>query len=164
MIGDQQYDNFTGLYRLNAIDQTELDFIKKECGILIPISVCSEFYISGSYCMKRIIEDVLETEEKVNATLRQAREKAAEIRRSAENEVSEKTNEAKKNAREIVQTAVEDAKREGERIRAEKLKQVDAEKDALLSGSSPKDDEIDGLINEICNVITTTEKGGNSNS
>jgi len=114
--------------------------------------------------MKRIIEDVLETEEKVHAILKQAREKAAEIRRSAENEMSEKTNEAKKQAREIVQTAVEDAKREGGCIRAEKLEQVDAEKDALLSGSSPKDDEIDGLIDKICNVITTTEKGENSNS
>jgi vacuolar-type H+-ATPase subunit H len=114
--------------------------------------------------MKRIIEDVLEAEAKVNAVLKQAREKAAAIRRSAENEMSEKTNEAKKQAREIVQTAVEDAKREGERIRAEKLEQVEAEKDALLSGRSPEDDEIDGLIDEICNVITTTDKGENSNS
>ena len=118
--------------------------------------------------MKRIIEDVLEAEEKVGVILKQAREKAFEIRRSAENEMSEKTNEAKQAAREIVRIAVEDAKRDAERIRAEKLELVDAEKEALLSGRSPEDndrnDVIDGLVNEICNVITTTEKGENSNS
>ena len=116
--------------------------------------------------MKRIIEDVLETEEKVNAILKQAREKASEIRRSAENEISEKTNEAKQAAREIVRIAVEDAKRDAERIRAEKLELVDAQKDTLLSGKSSDDDRkdvIDGLVDEICNVITTTEKGGDSN-
>ena len=110
--------------------------------------------------MKRIIEDVLEAEEKVGVILKQAREKASEIRRSAESEISEKTNEAKKEAREIVQTAVEEAKIEAERIRAEKLERVDAEKDALLSGKSPNDDRkdvIDGLVDEICNVIRSTE-------
>lgn len=146
------------LYYPDTIDQTEPDFIEKECRILISISVYSEFHISGSYCMKRIIEDVLETEQKVNAILKQAREKAAEIRRSAENEMSEKTNEAKKEAREIVQGAVEEAKKEAERIRREKLELVDVEKDALLSGGTDdKKAVIDGLVNEICNVITSTE-------
>jgi len=110
--------------------------------------------------MKRIIEDVLEAEEKVGVILKQAREKAFEIRRSAENEMSEKTNEAKQAAREIVRIAVEDAKRDAERIRAEKLELVDAQKDTLLSGKSSNDDRkdvIDNLVDEICNVIKGTE-------
>ena len=110
--------------------------------------------------MKRIIEDVLEAEEKVGVILKQAREKAFEIRRSAENEMSEKTNEAKQAAREIVRIAVEDAKRDAERIRTEKLELVDAQKDTLLSGKSSNDDRkdvIDGLVDEICNVIKSTE-------
>ncbi|UCF14947.1 MAG: hypothetical protein JSW59_16175, partial [Phycisphaerales bacterium] len=82
--------------------------------------------------MKRIIKDVLEAEEKVGAILKQAREKASEIKRSVENEITEKTNEARQSAREVVQTAVEDAKKEAERIRAEKLELVDSEKDFLL--------------------------------
>jgi hypothetical protein len=80
--------------------------------------------------------------------------------------MSEKTNEAKQAAREIVRIAVEDAKRDAERIRAEKLELVDAQKDTLLSGKSSDDDRkdvIDGLVDEICKVITTTEKGGDSN-
>ena len=110
--------------------------------------------------MKRIIEDVLEVEEKVGVILKQAREKAVEIRRSAENAMSEKTNEAKQAAREIVRIAVEDAKRDAERIRTEKLELVDAQKDTLLSGKSSNDDRkdvIDGLVDEICNVIKGTE-------
>lgn len=115
--------------------------------------------------MKRIIKDVLEAEEKVDAILKKAHEKASEIRRSAEDEISEKTNEARQTAREIVQAAVEDAKKEAESIRLQKLELVDVEKNDLLSGGTDdKKAVIDGLVNEICNVITMTEKGENSNS
>lgn len=102
--------------------------------------------------MKRIIEDVLQAEEKVGAILKQAREKASEIRRSAEGEISEKMNEAKQKAREIVQATVEDAKKDAERVSAEKIEQADREKDALLN---ERTDVIDGLVNDICNLIMT---------
>jgi len=100
--------------------------------------------------MKRIIEDVLLAEEKVGVILRQARERASEIKRSAENEISERMNEAKQKAREIVQTTVEEAKKEAERTAAEKLEQANREKDALLNNRT---DAIDGLVNDICNLI-----------
>jgi vacuolar-type H+-ATPase subunit H len=102
--------------------------------------------------MKRIIEDVLQAEEKVGVILRQAREKGSEIRRSAENEISERMNEAKQKGREIVQTTVEDAKKDAERISAEKLEQADREKDAMLNDRT---DVIDGLVTDICNLVMT---------
>lgn len=102
--------------------------------------------------MKRIIEDVLQAEEKVDAILKQAREKASEIRRSAENEISEKMNEAKQKAREIVQTTVDDAKKEAERIGAEKLEQAAREKDVLLNDRT---EVINDLVNDICKLVMT---------
>ena len=71
--------------------------------------------------MKRIIEDVLEAEERVGAIIEEARDKAAEIKRSAENESSQKISDAKHKAREMAQMAVEEAKREAERLSKEKL-------------------------------------------
>ncbi|MHC4742985.1 MAG: ATP synthase subunit B family protein [Planctomycetota bacterium] len=103
--------------------------------------------------MKRIIEDVLATEEKVSAILKDAREKASEISRSAEKEVSEKISDAKEQARELIKTAVEDAKEEGRRIGEDKLKAADSEKDALL-----KDNEntTNRLVDNICKIVLTT--------
>lgn len=110
--------------------------------------------------MKRIIEDVLQAEERVGAIIKEAREKASEIRRSAESEISQKTSDAKQKSREMVQAAVEEAKKEAERIAKEKLEHVGRRKDTLFDG---KADAIDSLVGEICEIILTTEKGGNSN-
>jgi vacuolar-type H+-ATPase subunit H len=109
--------------------------------------------------MKRIIEDVLQTEEKVSGILKEAREKASEIARSAEKEVSEKVGNAKEQARELIKTAVEDAKKEGQRIGEEKLKAADSEKDTLL-----KDNEktTGSLVDNICKIVLTTQYEGNS--
>ena len=104
--------------------------------------------------MKRIIEEVFEAEEKVDTVLRQAREKASEIRHSAEKDVSEKISDAKQRALEIMRAAVEDAKKEAERIREEKLKQADQEKDTLFNNNA---DTIDDLVDDICKIILTTE-------
>lgn len=73
--------------------------------------------------MKLIIEEVLQAEEKVNAVLAQAREKASEIRLPVEKEISEKTNGAKKQAQQIIRSAIEDTEKEAERIRGERLQQ-----------------------------------------
>jgi vacuolar-type H+-ATPase subunit H len=104
--------------------------------------------------VKQIIEDVLRAEEKVTAMLRQARDKASEIGRSADKDISERMNDARLKGLEIVKAAVEDAKKEAERIRQEKLEQSDKEKDALLNNNR---DAIDNLVDNICKVILTTE-------
>ena len=61
---------------------------------------------------------------------------------------------AKLQAREIIQTTVENAKKEAECIGEEKLKQADHEKDTLLNNNT---DTMDNLIDNICNIILTTE-------
>jgi vacuolar-type H+-ATPase subunit H len=104
--------------------------------------------------MKQIIEEVLQAEEKVDVILRQARERASEIKRSAEKEISDKMNDAKQKAREIIQTTVEEAKKDAERIREEKLERAKGEKDTLLSENK---DTIDSLVDDICNIILATE-------
>jgi vacuolar-type H+-ATPase subunit H len=104
--------------------------------------------------MKKIIEEVLQTEEKVSVILGQARNKASEIKQSAEKEISEKMSDAKQKAREIIQTTVEEAKKEAEHIREEKLKQANQEKDTLLNNNT---DTMDNLVDNICNIILTTE-------
>ena len=104
--------------------------------------------------MKKIIEEVLQTEKEVSIVLDQARNKASEIRQSVEKEISEKMSDAKQKAREIIQTTVEEAKKEAEHIREEKLKQANQEKDTLLNNNT---DTMDNLVDNICNIILTTE-------
>jgi vacuolar-type H+-ATPase subunit H len=104
--------------------------------------------------MKQIMEDVLKAEERVSATLRQARERAAEIRQSAEKETSEKMSEAKRKALEVMQTIVEDARKEAERIKEEKLAKAEQQQRALLNDDTGK---IDGLVDKICEIILKTE-------
>jgi vacuolar-type H+-ATPase subunit H len=104
--------------------------------------------------MKRIIEEVLQAEEKVGDIIKQAREKAAAIKHSAEKENTEKLNDAKQQALAIVQTAVENAKKEAEHISEEKLKKAQEEKDILLNEKSA---EIDSLVDNICQIILITE-------
>jgi len=104
--------------------------------------------------MKRIIKEVFQAEQRVDEILKQARNKASEIRRSVEQENSEKISDAKQKAREIIQTAVEDAKKEAERIRREKLEQAKQEKDSLLNN---KNEAIDKLVDRICGIVITTE-------
>lgn len=103
--------------------------------------------------MKRIIEDVLQAEEKVSAIIKDARDKAAEIKRATDNEITEKMNEARLQAREIVQAAVEEAKKDAERLSRDILEQVDRRKDSLLNSRA---DEIDELVSDICGMILTT--------
>jgi vacuolar-type H+-ATPase subunit H len=109
--------------------------------------------------MKQIIGEVFQAVEKVGIILEQARNKASEIRRSVEKEVVEKMSDAKQKAREVIQTTVEDAKKEAELIKEEKLKQADQENDALLSNNT---DTINNLVDNICNIILTTEYDKNS--
>jgi vacuolar-type H+-ATPase subunit H len=104
--------------------------------------------------VKQIIEEVLRAEEKVGAMLRQARDKASDMGRSADKDISERMNEARLKGLEMVKAAVEDAKKEAERIRQQKLEQADKEKDALLNNNR---DAIDNLVDNICKVILTTE-------
>jgi vacuolar-type H+-ATPase subunit H len=103
--------------------------------------------------MKQIIEDVFKAEQKVDEVLRQAREKAAQIKQAADKTGMDKMNEAKQKAREIILAAIENAKKEAESIRQEKLKQASTEKDAILK----RNDIIEQLVGEITNIILATE-------
>ncbi len=103
--------------------------------------------------MKRIIEEVLQAEERVGDIIKQAHEKAAEIKHSAEKENTEKLNDAKQQALAIVQTTVENTKKEAERISEEKLKKARSQKDILLNEKSA---EIDTLVDNICEIILNT--------
>lgn len=100
--------------------------------------------------MKQIIEEVLQAEEKVNTTLKLARERATEIIRSVERETSEKISDARVKAREIMQTKIEEAKKEAERIQEEKLKQVDQKKETLFKSN---DEVTDALVDDICQIV-----------
>jgi len=105
--------------------------------------------------MKRIIEEVLQAEERLNDIIKQAREKAAEIKRSVEKENTDKLNDAKQQALIIVQTAVENAKKEAEHISEDKLKKAKEEKNILLNKKST---EIDTLVDNICEIILATNQ------
>ncbi len=104
--------------------------------------------------MKQIIKEVLETEERVDVTLKQARERAAETVRVAEEEVADMLSEAREKAREIVRTAVVEAEKEAERIREERLKQADEQRDALLQDET---DAMGDLVSHICRIIVAGE-------
>jgi len=104
--------------------------------------------------MKKIIEEVLQTENKVSLVIEQARNKASGIKQSVEKEISEKMSDAKQEAREIIQTTIENAKKEAEHISEEILKQADQEKDTLLNNNSGA---MDNLVDNICNIILSTE-------
>ena len=97
--------------------------------------------------------EVLQAEERVGDIIKQAREKAAEIKRSAEKENTEKLNSAKQQALTIVQTTIENAKKQAEQISEEKLQKAKEEKNILLKEKSA---EIDTLVDKICEIILTT--------
>lgn len=104
--------------------------------------------------MKRIIEEVFEAEEKVSAILRQAQMQASEIRQSAEREISESLGGAKDRARQIIQTTVEQAKKEAEQIRDERLRKAESACGELVGNSTRN---LDGLVETLCQVVRTTE-------
>ena len=53
-----------------------------------------------------------------------------------------------------MQTAAEEARKEAERIRDERLKQAEQQREALLNQST---DTIDALVENICGIILSTE-------
>lgn len=104
--------------------------------------------------MRKIVKEILEAESRVGAILQQARERASEMRRSAESEISEETGAARQQARGIVQAAVAEAGRESEQIREEALRRADRQAEALRNGRT---DVIEDLVTRICKVILSTE-------
>ena len=103
--------------------------------------------------MKQIIEEVFEAEKKANEIIKQAREKASEIKQSVEKDNLEKMAQAKQKAKELIQTTVENAKKEAELFRQEKLKQSENEKESILKN----EEIINNLVGNICNIIISTE-------
>lgn len=103
--------------------------------------------------MKQIIEEVFEAEKKANEIIKQAREKASQIRQAAEKDNLVKMAQAKQQAKEIVQKTVEDARKEAELFRQEKLKQAEGQKESILKNEKV----LSGLVEKICNIVITTE-------
>ena len=103
--------------------------------------------------MKQIIEEVFEAEKKANEIIKQAREKASEIKQSVEKDNLEKMAQAKQKAKELIQITVENAKKDAELFRQEKLKQSENEKESILKN----EEIINNLVGNICNIIISTE-------
>ncbi len=106
--------------------------------------------------MKKIIEDVLSAEEDVNSILKQAREKASQIRYKSEKEISARISQARIEARDIVQKIVEDANQEAQDYRESHLSQTDQSGEVLFKG---KEDIIDRLVDGISELIMSSEYG-----
>ncbi|HPS56361.1 MAG TPA: hypothetical protein PLP05_12250 [Sedimentisphaerales bacterium] len=106
--------------------------------------------------MKKIIEEVLEVEEKVGLELKQARNEASEARLAVEKEVSERIAAANSQARDLIQSAVDQAKVEAEHYREEKLKQTEQGKNAFFSENASK---IDSLVDNIANIVLNVDSG-----
>jgi len=103
--------------------------------------------------MKKVIKEVLDVEEKVNAVIKQAQAKASEIKIAADKDMSEKITKAKEQGRELLQTIVADAKKEACRLGDENIKQAKEKRAALMSRNLEK---IDVLVDDICKIILTT--------
>ncbi len=104
--------------------------------------------------MKKIIKEVLQVEDQVKELINQARSQAAEIKSSADKDMSEKINQAKEETKQIYQTVIEDAKKQAEQIANEKIKQADMQKEDMIKSNA---DKIDSLVSNIYKIILTTE-------
>lgn len=103
--------------------------------------------------MKQIIEEVLQAEKNVSAILKDAREKAVEIKKATEKQMATDLSRAKEKAQEIAIEKTEAAKKESETICEEMLKTADKEKENFLAMHS---DSVDTLVNKICSLVTET--------
>lgn len=104
--------------------------------------------------MKKIIEEVLQAEEKVHHTLKEARAKASEIKAAVERETAAQLAEAKEQTRTTIQSAVEAARQDAARLRQEKLQEAEKAQEALLSSHA---DTMNRLIDDICQIVLSTE-------
>jgi vacuolar-type H+-ATPase subunit H len=103
--------------------------------------------------MKQIIEEVFNAEKKADEILKKAREKASEIRQSAEKDNLEKMAQAKLKAKELIQKTVDNARTEAQLFRQEKLKQSENEKESVINN----EEIIKSLIDKISDIIIDTE-------
>lgn len=103
--------------------------------------------------MKQIIEEVFEAEKKANEIIQKARDKASQIRQAVEKDNSEKIAQAKQKAKDIILNAVENARKEAEIVRQEKLKLAEKEKEAIIGNEKVLND----LVESICNIIISAE-------
>jgi vacuolar-type H+-ATPase subunit H len=100
--------------------------------------------------MKDIVDQILQTEQKMEEMLREQREKAGAMRSEAEKESSEKITRARSEAQQKVQEAVQTAKREAEAEREELLRQAGSQgKNIFLEDST----RIRKLVEEIADTI-----------
>lgn len=104
--------------------------------------------------MKEVIKEVLQAEEKVNSIIEEARNKAAEIRKAADKEVSEKVRQAEQQAQEILKNTVEESKKQAEQIRRERIEQGRHDNESLMQNNT---DKINKLVDDICELVLKTE-------
>ena len=104
--------------------------------------------------MKRIIEEVFETEEKVSAILRQAQMQASEIRQSAEREISESLGARKTR---LDRSSRRPSSRPGKRLSrsATRGSERPNRPKKCFVGNSTRN--LDGLVETLCQVVRTTE-------
>jgi len=107
--------------------------------------------------MKDIVNEILETEKKVESTLQDAREKAQAVRQQTEKEAQEQISRAREEARAIVQNAVEMARREAEEVRQKRLKEAEAAAGAFLIDNK---DKIDRLVEDVVKLVIRTAYSG----
>jgi vacuolar-type H+-ATPase subunit H len=105
--------------------------------------------------MRRIVKEIFDAESRVDAILQQARERAAEIRRAADKEMSERVSDARRQAQGIAQAVVEEARKEVAGIREDALRRADQQGSALRSD---KAEVMDELLNRICAALLNTER------
>ena len=76
-------------------------------------------------------------------------------RPDAEKEIADKMRQTQEKARNIMQTSIEEAKKDAERIRKERLQQSDQEKEIHLKQHT---ETINNLVERICQMILTTDQ------
>ena len=107
--------------------------------------------------MKEIVNEILQTEKKVEETLRKAREKASEMKLLAEREASQKIEEARKKAQEIISTRLEDERQKARKLKEDKLKKAEENSNAILASNKKK---VNALVTDLVELIIQTVHDG----
>jgi vacuolar-type H+-ATPase subunit H len=107
--------------------------------------------------MNEIVGQILQTEKKVEEILQKARQEAQDIKQKAERDASLKVGKAHKQASLTLSSAIENARKESQRLKDEKLKKADEEGKAILEKNRKA---LDDLIQDIVRLVIQTEYSG----
>ncbi len=107
--------------------------------------------------MDDIVSEILQVEKKVADSIQKAREKAAGIRQQSDREHAQALADAREKARKIVRDAIDEATRNAERVREEKLREAEEKSGAIARENSGK---IEDLVREIVRLVIRTDYDG----